>query len=636
MVEKKEAIIFASVVILIVLMVGFSNHNSENKITGMATAITADTKITVFTVVQDPVIGKKQIKNYILTKFRPKDKFYGNLDSFASAIYDLGVKYGIDPGFALGVAAMESGIGKDPLANKCKNYFGIRGRQPLCSGMADGGFTKFSSEREGVEFFYKLIRENYLTRGQDTPNKFTAHKLCKLSDKNKFYCCGINHCYCCDDPPSDPTQYRDWVSTVTAVRKTLAQQKLEGEGISTGEVTGSLVCSEADSTKISSLSFGLKNCDNYRAVFEKYMEEYGITDVDLLLIYALTYQESGCRVDTGDSTRCGGIMQVDYGCLDRSDCKCVSDVDYAIKLGIQEFSQKYKALTAKRISGTDAFKLVLFGYNRGTAAGEKAAEYVKSGMNLHDAMAKSCDDYYPGKGITGICGSNWDYKKCCDSPGLGAGYPDTVLSHFEKACGELGGIVSYSESASGTWEGGQPVKYYLKPSFKVHIDYDLFGIYEQLVAEAKARLGAVEACFKEGKSPAECSGGFVVGIDEEKGEHKKDYIIKFEKSMPFNGKYYQEPVTYRFAIIISDTFAPPVVSLTGKYNLDTKTVELTWDKTSYDTEKYYYESALGSGYTTSTAASFQTPTPGAYTFTVKAYDNVGNALAPATTTVVVP
>ena len=211
----------------------------------------------------------------------------------------------------------------------------------------------------------------------------------------------------------------------------------EGKGISGIDEKSitSISCGGADLNKISSLSFDLKKCDTYRKSFVKYMKEYGLTDkVDLLLIYALTYQESSCNKNINK----GGIMQVDHGCLDRSDNKCITDVDFAIKKGVEEFSQKYNGVSSDKLSDGDVVKLVLFGYNRGIAAAKRAVEYREKGTELHDSMVKACDDYYPLK-ITGICGSKWDLKKCCDSPGLGAGYPDKILSYFEKACNELKG-----------------------------------------------------------------------------------------------------------------------------------------------------------------------------------------------------
>jgi len=200
----------------------------KSSVVGQPLEVTQDTKITVFTVSKkDPAHGKKQLRDYI-AKYRPEA--FPEIDEFVDAIYELGVKYGIDPGFALGVSTMESGLGRDTLPKKCKNFFGIK-RAPVCWK----GFKNYATIYESVDDFYSLIKNHYLlpSRGQDAPNKFTAHKLCQAGDAEKFYCCkiGPQYCYCCDDPSKDPTQYSDWPKTVTTVRKALAKSLPPGEGI---------------------------------------------------------------------------------------------------------------------------------------------------------------------------------------------------------------------------------------------------------------------------------------------------------------------------------------------------------------------------------------------------------------------
>jgi len=192
----------------------------------------------------------------------------------------------------------------------------------------------------------------------------------------------------------------------------------------------SISCKDVDLSKVSELSFDLKKCDRFKDSFVKYMEKYGLTEkVDLLLIYALTFQESNCNENINE----GGIMQVDHGCLDRSDNKCITDVDFAIMKGVEEFSQKYETISSE-ISGEDLLKLVLFGYNRGTAAAKKALEYIKGGSSLEDGMLKACKYYYDGKKNKAVDSKGNDM---CTYPGYGVKYHVAVLGHFDKACKEL-------------------------------------------------------------------------------------------------------------------------------------------------------------------------------------------------------
>lgn len=135
-----------------------------------------------------------------------------------------------------------------------------------------------------------------------------------------------------------------------------------------------------------------------------------------------------------------------------------------------------------------------------------------------------------------------------------------------------------------------PIKYYLKPTFKVHIDYNLFGSYEKLVAEAKTSLESIKSCFHSGNSPEVCAGYASsyfdsVSIAEEKSDGKKEYIIKFNKAMPFNGKYYQDSANYKFAIIIQDKFAPPLVGISSSFR--NGNINLDLSSLAYDTQAYF-------------------------------------------------
>ena len=124
------------------------------------------------------------------------------------------------------------------------------------------------------------------------------------------------------------------------------------------------------------------------------------------------------------------------------------------------------------------------------------------------------------------------------------------------------------------------LKYYLKPSFKLELDYD-FGIYETLKAQADIALHDVRLCFMEGKSPSECAKvqSLIRDITEEIKDAKKEYTIKFSEKRTYANK----PIEYKFAYIIEDNFAPPVsVNLQGGYDKINNKILLTWKPPSYD------------------------------------------------------
>jgi hypothetical protein len=208
--------------------------------------------------------------------------------------------------------------------------------------------------------------------------------------------------------------------------------------------------------------------------------------VDMLFIYSLAFHESvGCKnkeelKNAGFDTWKGGIMQVD-ACL-KQDC---SD-EQIIQMGIEKFSNDYKKI--EEFGAKDSkviITLLLFSYNRGLGAAEKAFKYYdEKGLSLDDAMYKACEDYFNAdalleEGLTGVCDVNnkekGDVEKCCAGAVTGKNYPNTILNKFydfcEKAKGEVSEIPVFSYNNIG--------QYRITPNFQVYIDYDL-TIYDEL------------------------------------------------------------------------------------------------------------------------------------------------------------
>lgn len=79
----------------------------------------------------------------------------------SQAIYDLGVKYGIDPAYALAFFIHESSAGTKGIAVTTKSLGNIR--QTTNSGFEGfQGFRKYPSWETGAEDWYKLIRNLYI------------------------------------------------------------------------------------------------------------------------------------------------------------------------------------------------------------------------------------------------------------------------------------------------------------------------------------------------------------------------------------------------------------------------------------------------------------------------------------------
>jgi hypothetical protein len=75
------------------------------------------------------------------------------------AMYDLGVRYGIDPAYALAFFVHESGCGTKGVARFTNSLGNIRWTE----GFANyNGYRKYASWEEGMEDWYKLITKLYI------------------------------------------------------------------------------------------------------------------------------------------------------------------------------------------------------------------------------------------------------------------------------------------------------------------------------------------------------------------------------------------------------------------------------------------------------------------------------------------
>jgi len=77
----------------------------------------------------------------------------------ADALYNLGVEYGIDPAFCLAFFINESTAGTAGVARTTKSVGNIR----TTAGYADyQGYRKYDSWEQGIEDWYRLIRDLYI------------------------------------------------------------------------------------------------------------------------------------------------------------------------------------------------------------------------------------------------------------------------------------------------------------------------------------------------------------------------------------------------------------------------------------------------------------------------------------------
>ena len=200
-----------------------------------------------------------------------------------------------------------------------------------------------------------------------------------------------------------------------------------------------------DPTKQPSTDFS--KCNRYKSLFQKYMDQENLTGkIDLLMVYALTMQESSCMNadelgERGRSTADGGIMQVDDACLNKKNC---DTVDREIEEGIKELKIKYENFSSRKLSHVDKLTLILFSYNRGLKTANDALEKMETeNLNIVDAMEQSCRAIYKqeGKGCL-YCKYDKSGVDKCNGPGYGIEYYPKIFSYFADACAQANGTVT--------------------------------------------------------------------------------------------------------------------------------------------------------------------------------------------------
>lgn len=129
-------------------------------------------------VVGSPTISAAFINTVLAT-------FHSPASGKGQALYDLGVKYGIDPAFALAFFQHESGFGMQGEARKTLSLGNLRciNDRP-CVDQDRGGYAQFYSWEDGFECWYQLIRNVYVDRWQLSTVESILQKYAPSADNN--------------------------------------------------------------------------------------------------------------------------------------------------------------------------------------------------------------------------------------------------------------------------------------------------------------------------------------------------------------------------------------------------------------------------------------------------------------------
>ena len=168
-------------------------------------------------------------------------------------------------------------------------------------------------------------------------------------------------------------------------------------------------------------------------------------NTDPLLVASLLDTESNCNPRVN-----GGIAQVDATRCNPSVEVCPpTPIDEQIEAGLEVFDSNYKAVVEKGIGNKEqAIRFSLLGYNRGTSIAENAIKYslLDESLSLKGSMLKACKEVYNKEGNGCLyCEKTATGLDKCNDYGLGAKYPDKVLSKYKEACEDIGGEFSDTE-----------------------------------------------------------------------------------------------------------------------------------------------------------------------------------------------
>jgi hypothetical protein len=118
------------------------------------------------------VLGKPSLTVDFMN--RVLDSYNSPARGKAQALYDLGLKYEIDPAYALAFFQHESSFGNAGMARETKSLGNLRcyNGAPACVAQDRGGYASYPSWESGFEAWYQLIRNYYVAvRGLVTVDK---------------------------------------------------------------------------------------------------------------------------------------------------------------------------------------------------------------------------------------------------------------------------------------------------------------------------------------------------------------------------------------------------------------------------------------------------------------------------------
>jgi hypothetical protein len=183
--------LFLGVGVLLILLYALASHSSQPTSAGaqLATPTSASTQAQTYTVVGKPTVSAHFIDQVLA-------HYHSPTQGTGQQLYNLGVKYGIDPVYALAFFMHESLFGTTGEARvtlALGNERCIEDRP--CIDQDRGGYTQMKSWIDGYEHWYMLIRNLYITQWHRSTIEQIIPKYAPGSDGNdeQAYIHAIEH-----------------------------------------------------------------------------------------------------------------------------------------------------------------------------------------------------------------------------------------------------------------------------------------------------------------------------------------------------------------------------------------------------------------------------------------------------------
>ena len=190
--NKKSITMLTTIVTLMLIITITTIYNSETKkenfsIEEERISLESPNEIVTeeSTTIEEPIVWDNLTMQELTEKL--DRTLTSDLTGYGKVFAEKSIELGLDPYLAVAITMHETGCkwGCSSLLKKCNNVAGIKG-SPGCNG---GSYKRFNSLEEGINYYLRMLYNNYYSKGLTTPeliNKRYAEDKSWASKVNKY------------------------------------------------------------------------------------------------------------------------------------------------------------------------------------------------------------------------------------------------------------------------------------------------------------------------------------------------------------------------------------------------------------------------------------------------------------------